>query len=119
MNWFQQNRWLGTFLIVFGICTLFALFFLLRAKSGFEEASARFNDATIECSRLERLDPFPSDSNYRKMKVHLKNYGTGLDKFKEQLKRTCFPSPRLRLTNFNRVCGKWCWPSLTRRARTK
>lgn len=91
MNWFQQNRWLGTFLIVFGICTLFALFFLFRAKSGFEEACARFNDATVECRRLERLDPFPSDSNYREMKVHLQNYGTALDKFKEKLRTHVLP----------------------------
>jgi hypothetical protein len=91
MNWFQQNRWLGTFLIVFGICTLFALFFLFRAKSGFEEACARFNDATVECRRLERLDPFPSDSNYREMKAHLQNYGTALDKFKEKLRTHVLP----------------------------
>ena len=91
MNWFQQNRWLGTFLIVFGICTLCALFFLFRARSGFEEASARFNDAAVERSRLERLDPFPTDANYRKMKVHLENYGTGLEKFKEELKTHVLP----------------------------
>jgi hypothetical protein len=91
MNWFLQNRWLGMFLIVFGICTLFAVVFLFRAKSGFEEASARFHDATVERGRLERVDPFPTDANYRKMKVHLKNYGTGLDKFKEELKTHVLP----------------------------
>ena len=52
MNWFQQNRWLGTFLIVFGICTLLALFFLFSGKSGFEEASARFNDAESSAAVL-------------------------------------------------------------------
>jgi len=86
MNWFQQNHWLGTFLIVFGICTLLGLFFLFSGKSGFEEASARFNDAAVERGRLERVDPFPTDDNYRKMKVHLENYRTALDKFKEKLK---------------------------------
>ena len=91
MNWFQQNRWLGIFLIVFGICTLFALFFLFSAKSSFEEASARFSDAAVERGRLERVDPFPTDANYRKMKVHLVNYGTGLDKFKEELKTHVLP----------------------------
>lgn len=91
MNWFQQNRWIGMFLIVFGICTLFALFFLFNAKNGFEEASARFNDAAVERGRLERVDPFPTDANYRKMRVHLVNYGTGLDKFKEELKTHVLP----------------------------
>jgi hypothetical protein len=91
MNWFQQNRWLGTFLIVFGICTLLALFFLFSGKSGFEEANVRFNDAAVERGRLERVDPFPTDDNYREMKVHLENYGTALDKFKEELKTHVFP----------------------------
>ena len=42
MNWFQQNRFLGTFLVVFGLCTLAALYFLFSAKSSFNEAPARF-----------------------------------------------------------------------------
>src|SRR5438132_7714660 len=86
MNWFQQNHWLGTFLVVFGICTLLGLFFLFSGKSGFEEANVRFNDAAVERGRLERVDPFPTDDNYRKMKVHLENYRTALDTFKETLK---------------------------------
>jgi hypothetical protein len=91
MNWFQQNRWLGMFFIVFGICTLFALFFLFSAKRGFEEASARFNNAAVERGRLERVDPFPTDENYRKMRIHLENYGTGLNKLKEELKTHVLP----------------------------
>src|SRR2546430_8384878 len=74
MNWFRQNRWLGTFLIVFGICTLIAGYFFLSAKSSSDEAFSRFNESAAERSRLERLDPFPSEANYRKMKVHLENY---------------------------------------------
>jgi hypothetical protein len=91
MSWFQQNRWLGTFLIVSGVCTVVALFFLLRAKSGFEEVSARFNEAATERSRLERLDPFPNDANYRKMKVHLESYGAALENMKKELKTHVVP----------------------------
>src|ERR1700682_1683299 len=93
MNWFQQNRWLGTFLIAFGVCTLIAVYFLFSAQSSFNEASARFNDAAAERHRLESLDPFPSEANYRKMKLHVENYSAALDKLKEDLKTRMLPAP--------------------------
>jgi hypothetical protein len=91
MNWFRENRWLGTFLIVFGSVTLLACYFLWSAKSSADDAAARFGEAAAERNRLERLDPFPSEANYRKMKVHLENYGAGLEKLKEQLKTHVLP----------------------------
>jgi hypothetical protein len=93
MNWFQQNRWLGTFLIVSGICILLAGYFLFSAKSSSDVALARFNEVAAERSRLERLDPFPSETNYRKMKVHLENYSAALEKVKEELKTHVLPAP--------------------------
>jgi hypothetical protein len=86
MNWFRQNRWLGTFVIVLAVATLFALYFLLRAKGAFDEASARFKAAAAERNRLEHLDPFPSEANYRKMKGYLADYGVALNKLKAELK---------------------------------
>lgn len=100
MNWFQQNRWLGTFLIAFGGATLLSLIFLWAARSGFDEANARFSEAASERSRLERLDPFPSEANYRKMKVHLENYAASLDKFKEELKMHVLPATPLAPNEF-------------------
>ncbi len=100
MNWFQQNRWLGTFLIVSGISTLLAGYFLLSAKNSSDEALVRFNEAAAERSRLERLDPFPSEVNYRKMKSHLENYGAALDKVKEELKTRVLPAPPLAPNEF-------------------
>ena len=32
MNWFRENRFLGTFLIVFGVCTLGAVWFLVQRE---------------------------------------------------------------------------------------
>jgi len=90
-DWFRQNRWLGTFLIAFGLGTLLALWFLFSAKGGADEAAARFGEAAAERSRLERLDPFPNESNYRKMKVHIENYASSLEKLKEQLKTHVLP----------------------------
>src|SRR5947208_2186203 len=92
MNWFGQNRWLGTFLIVIIVVTGGALYFLFSAKSNSDQAVARFQEAVTEKNRLERLDPFPSEANFRKMKLHLENYTSSLDKLKEQLKARV-PSP--------------------------
>jgi hypothetical protein len=86
MNWFNQNRWLGTFLAVFGIATIAALYFLFSAKSSSDDALAKFQEAANEKGRLERLDPFPREANHRKMKLHLENYTTALNKLKEELK---------------------------------
>jgi hypothetical protein len=94
MNWFGQNRWLGTFLIVFGIATIGALYFLFSARSSSDEALAKFQEQATEKNRLERLDPFPSEANNRKMKMHLENYTAALNKLKEELKaRAPNPSP--------------------------
>ncbi len=100
MNWFQQNRWLGNFLIIVGVATLLFAFFLWRAHNSFEEASARFNQAASERSRLERLDPFPSDANYQKMKVHIANYGAAVEKMKEDLKIRMLPIVPLQPNEF-------------------
>jgi hypothetical protein len=90
-NWFQENRWLGRFVMVFGAATLLSLILLWLAHSSAVEAKARFDEASAERSRLERLDPFPSEANFRKMKVHLENYATALERFKEELKTHVLP----------------------------
>jgi hypothetical protein len=100
MNWFRANRWLGTFLIVFAVSTLLALYFLFSARSAFEEAYARFNDAAAERSRLEHLDPFPSEANYRLMKAHLEKYSAALNQLKEELKPQVLPSTPLAPNEF-------------------
>jgi hypothetical protein len=100
MNWFQQNRWLGTFLIIFGIGLLIAGFFFFSTKSGYQAALARFNEIAAEKNRLELLDPFPSDSSYKKLQVHVANYGTALDKLKEELKTRVLPTPQLAPNEF-------------------
>jgi hypothetical protein len=94
MNWFGQNRWLGTFLIALIVLTLGALYFLFSARSNSDQAFAKFQEAVTEKNRLDRLDPFPSEANFRKMKLHLENYTATLDKLKEELKaRVPNPTP--------------------------
>jgi hypothetical protein len=91
MNWFRQNRWLGSFLILFGLATLLALFFLWRARGAFAEATTRFEAAATERTRLERLDPFPSDPNYEKMKFYFDDYTGAVEKMKNDLKERMLP----------------------------
>jgi hypothetical protein len=87
MNWFRENRWLGTFLIVFAICTIVVLYFLFSSKSAFEAAAGRFNEVAAERNRLQHLDPFPSEANFKKMQQGLQDYGAALNQLKEELKK--------------------------------
>src|SRR6266481_5651488 len=100
MKWFQQNRWLGMFLIVIGICVLFTGILLYWTRAKWSDARQAFDTAAAERSRLQHLDPFPNDANYRKLKVHLENYSAALDKFKEELKIQMAPAPSLAPNEF-------------------
>jgi hypothetical protein len=42
---------------------------------------------------LERLDPFPNDANYQKMKTYIDDYAVALEKFKEELKSHALAAP--------------------------
>src|SRR5437879_5952458 len=91
MNWYRENRWLGNFLIAFAVTALLALWFLFRARSGFTEASAQFNEAATERNRLEHLNPFPNEGNFRKTRTALDDYGASLTKLKEELRVQVLP----------------------------
>lgn len=91
MNWFRANRFLGVFLIFAGVCTLGAAWFLLSAKNDWEAAAIRFNETVAELNRLERLAPYPSGENLRKMKAQADDYGIALGKFKDDLKARVLP----------------------------
>src|SRR6266446_7790372 len=91
MNWYRENRWLGNFLIAFAVTALLALWFLFRARSGFIEASAQFNEAATERNRLEHLNPFPNEGNFRKTRAALDDYGATLTKLKADLRAQVLP----------------------------
>ena len=86
MTWFRENRFLGAFVIAFGVSFLLALWFFFSAKSDWDEASSRFKNVTLELNRLERLAPYPSADNLRKMKAHAEDYSAALAKLKGELK---------------------------------
>jgi hypothetical protein len=96
MTWFRENRFLGTF----GVALLVAFWFLLRAKSDWNEASTRFRNTATELDRLERLAPYPNTDNLRTMKAHAEDYSTALAKLKEELKMRVAPAAALAPNEF-------------------
>ena len=100
MKWFQQNRVFGTFLIGFGICALLAVALLYWRWSAWGEARQAFDQVAAERNRLEHLDPFPSDANYRKLQDYAEKYRVTLDKFKDTLKTEVVPAPPLAPNEF-------------------
>ena len=91
MNWYRENRWLGNFVIAFAVSLLLAFWFLFHAKGQFGEASTQFNEIATERTRLEHLNPFPNEDNFRKTQAALTNYGATLNKTKEELKTQAVP----------------------------
>ena len=91
MKWFQQNRALGTLLLVSGVCILLGAVVFYWRWSVWRGAKQMFDQATAERNRLQGLDPFPNDANYRKLQGYLERYGAALDKFKEDLKSEVAP----------------------------
>jgi hypothetical protein len=87
MTWYRENRWLGNFLIAFAAALLIGLWFLFHAKGAFADAMTEFNAVATERSRLEHLNPFPNEDNFRKTQAALENYGAELEKTKEELKK--------------------------------
>jgi hypothetical protein len=100
MNWFRQNRALATLLIVFGACALFAGILFYWRWATWRDARQAFDQAAAERSRLEHLDPFPNNANYRKLQGYLDRYNTALDNFKDELKKEIVPAPPLAPNEF-------------------
>ena len=91
MKWFHQNRALGTLLLVSGICILLGLALLYWRWSVWSDAKQTFDQTAGERNRLQHLDPFPDNANYRKLQGYLETYTAALDKFKEDLKSEVVP----------------------------
>jgi hypothetical protein len=100
MKWFQQNRALGTLLLVSGICILLGAALLYWRWSVWSDTRQTFDQATAERDRLQRLDPFPNDANYRKLQGYLETYSAALNKFKEELKAEVAAQPPLAPNEF-------------------
>jgi hypothetical protein len=91
MSWLQQNKFLGTFLIVIGAATLIAAGLLLYGKSEFNGATERLSETERELNRLQGLNPFPNEANFQTLKTQTAEYGVALEKMKEELKTRVLP----------------------------
>jgi hypothetical protein len=100
MKWFQQNRAFGMLLIGLLICALLGGALVYWRWSVWTEASQTFEQTAAEQTRLEHLDPFPNDANYRKLQDYLKKYEATLDQFKKTLKTEVAPAPPLAPNEF-------------------
>ena len=113
MNWFQQNRFLGTFLGALVCATLLSGYFLFQAKSAADEQAERL-DATInELNRLRASAPFPNEDNLRKTKATTDSYRTSLQALEGELKNRVFPRRPLQ----PRHPSLWGWPGPRKRPR--
>ncbi len=117
MNWYEENRWLGNFLIAFAVSLVLAFWFLFHARGDFSEASAQFNEIAAERTRLEHLNPFPNEENFRKTHAALENYGATLNKTKDDLKTQVVPVAPLAPNEFQSRLRQ-AIVSITERART-
>jgi len=95
MNWYRDNRWLGNFLIACGAALLILLWFVFHSKGSFDDAQSEFNAVATERSRLEHLNPFPNEENFRKTQAALDEYGATLNKLKNELQAQVLPASPL------------------------
>lgn len=100
MSWRQQNKFLGTFLIVTGAAALIALGLLLYVKSEFNGATERLTETEAELNRLQGLNPFPNEANFQTLKAQTAEYGAALEKMKEELKTRMLPVTPLQPNEF-------------------
>lgn len=100
MNWFKQNRALSTLLVVFGVCILFAGGLLYWRWATWRDARQTFDQVAAEKNRLDHLDPFPNESNYKKLQGYLDHYNTALEDFKKELGKQIAPAPPLAPNEF-------------------
>lgn len=100
MKWFEQNKALGTFLLVSGICLMLGAVLFYWRWSVWGDAKQTYEQATAERNRLQGLNPFPNDANYRKLQWYLDRYTASLGKFKDELKAEVAPAPPLAPNEF-------------------
>ena len=86
MSGFQAKRLPGLLAMALALAAIGSLVFLYGARARWTEASERWQRGTTEFDRLQRLSPFPSGENVRKMKAHAEDYAAILARVKEELK---------------------------------
>jgi hypothetical protein len=100
MNWFLQNRFLGSFLPGLGLAILLSLWFLLHEKGRADEAQGQLESTVNELNRLRASSPLPNDDNLKKTRAQTEGYRTSLLAFENGLKNRMFPRLPLQPNEF-------------------
>jgi hypothetical protein len=100
MNWFLQNRFLGSFLSGLGIAILLSLWFLLHEKGRADEAQNQLESTVTELNRLRASSPLPNDENLKKTRAQTEKYRTSLLALENGLKNRMFPRLPLQPNEF-------------------
>lgn len=100
MNWFHQNRFLGTYLAALVFATLLSGYFLCHEKSTAEEQKERLDVAINELNRLRASAPFPNEENLRRTREQADGYRTSLQALEDELKNRMFPVAPLQPNEF-------------------
>ena len=77
MTWLRKNPLFGAVLIAIGALLIAAAALFYTAQSAWGDASARYATDADELMRLQRLTPFPTGENVRKMKAHAEEMPVG------------------------------------------
>ncbi len=117
MKWFEENRFLGTFLAVSGGTMLACLIFIWWARSSFGEAKLQFEQQAKELAALQRHNPFPTEANLSKMKTQAEEYAKGLAALKDDLKTHVLPEPAEMKPNEFQARLRQAMTSVTEKAR--
>jgi hypothetical protein len=91
MNWFEQNRFLGWFLIGLALGCLGVGYFFFRAKTSSDAETGRFETTAAEVKRLESLTPFPDESHYQEANALADAYKSSLAALQEEIKSRELP----------------------------
>ena len=100
MNWFRQNRFLGSFLAALALGTLLCGYFLRHEKGAADEGRDRLEATINELTRLRRSSPFPNEENLRKTKAQTDSYRASLRALEKELKTRMFPKRPLQPNEF-------------------
>lgn len=100
MNWFQRNRFLGSFLVAFGVATLLCGYFLLHEKGAAETEQERLDSTTTELNQLRAGKPFPNAANLAKMKAQAESYRKSLGNLEQELAERTLPVVPLQPSEF-------------------
>ena len=100
MNWFQQNRFPGTFPVTLVGATLLGGYFLLHEGGAAKAQEKRLGTTIKELNRLRTSIPFPNEQNLRDTRTQTDSYRASLQALERELKTRVLPEVPLQPSEF-------------------